>query len=173
VLSLTFCHWTCLLRENHNSLSQSKCRNSLLQQKLFFQTLDVCHISHTVDQEITFHGRWESGLNAGGVQKADFKNFAKNPQCFIKLSDPDPRDPGSLFCICNLRRLWWIRFICLSENIVLSFVRKNKLFWLETFKRSVFCYADIESNLCMWYFLNCAVWRSKFSYLFYETICVS
>jgi hypothetical protein len=28
------------------------------------------------------------------VQKGDFKNFAKNPQCFIKLNDPDPRDPG-------------------------------------------------------------------------------
>ena len=46
--------------------------------------------------EITFHGRWETGLNAGGVQKADFKNYAKNPQCFVKLSDPDPRDPGKL-----------------------------------------------------------------------------
>ena len=61
---------------------------------LIFQTLDICHISHTVDQEITFHGRWETGLNAGGVQKADFKNFAKNPQCFVKLSDSDPRDQG-------------------------------------------------------------------------------
>ena len=63
--------------------------------RMLFQTLDICHISHTVDQEITFHGRWETGLNAGGVQKADFKNYAKNPQCFVKLSDPDPRDPGT------------------------------------------------------------------------------
>ena len=59
----------------------------------YFQDLDICHISHDVDQDITFHGRWEDGLNAGGVQKADWKNFAKNPQCFIRLSDPDPIDP--------------------------------------------------------------------------------
>ncbi len=57
------------------------------------QTLDICHLSHDIDQVITFHGRWEVGLNAGGVQRADFKNFAKNPQCFIRLSDPDPADP--------------------------------------------------------------------------------
>ena len=59
----------------------------------YFQDLDICHISHDVDQDITFHGRWEDGLNAGGVQKADWKNFAKNPQCFIRLSDSDPIDP--------------------------------------------------------------------------------
>ncbi len=52
------------------------------------QTLDICHLSHDVDQVITFHGRWEEGLNAGGVQRADFRNFAKNPQCFIRLGDP-------------------------------------------------------------------------------------
>ena len=34
------------------------------------------------------------GLNAGGVQKSDWKNFAKNPQCFIRLSDNDPIDPA-------------------------------------------------------------------------------
>ena len=45
------------------------------------QTLDICHISSAdVDQDVTFHGRWEVGLNAGGVQKGDFKSFAKNPQ---------------------------------------------------------------------------------------------
>ena len=27
------------------------------------------------------------------MQKADWKNFAKNPQCFIRLSDSDPIDP--------------------------------------------------------------------------------
>jgi len=59
----------------------------------YFQDLDICHISHDIDQDITFHGRWEEGLNAGGVQKGDWKNFAKNPQCFIRLSDPDPIDP--------------------------------------------------------------------------------
>ena len=59
----------------------------------YFEDLDICHISHDIDQDITFHGRWEDGLNAGGVQKADWKNFAKNPQCFIRLSDPDPIDP--------------------------------------------------------------------------------
>ena len=31
-------------------------------------------------------------MNAGGVQRGDFKNFSKNPQCFIRLSDSDPRD---------------------------------------------------------------------------------
>lgn len=58
----------------------------------YFEDIDICHISHDVDQDITFHGRWENGLNAGGVQKADWKNFARNPQCFIRLSDPDPID---------------------------------------------------------------------------------
>jgi len=58
----------------------------------YFEDIDICHISHDVDQDITFHGRWEDGLNAGGVQKADWKNFARNPQCFIRLSDPDPID---------------------------------------------------------------------------------
>lgn len=58
----------------------------------YFSNLDMCHISHDVDQDITFHGRWEKGLNAGGVQKGDWKNFAKNPQCFIRLTDRDPMD---------------------------------------------------------------------------------
>ena len=39
----------------------------------YFQDLDICHISHDIDQDITFHGRWEVGLNAGGVQKSDWK----------------------------------------------------------------------------------------------------
>ena len=60
----------------------------------YFQTLDICHISSAdVDQDVTFHGRWEVGLNAGGVQKGDFKSFAKNPQCFVRLTDGDPHDP--------------------------------------------------------------------------------
>jgi len=58
----------------------------------YFQAIDICHISTDVDQDVTFHGRWEKGLNAGGVQRGDFKNFSKNPQCFIRLSDSDPRD---------------------------------------------------------------------------------
>ena len=62
----------------------------------YFLTLDICHLTHDVDQVITFHGRWEVGLNAGGVQKGDFKNFAKNPQCFIRLNDPDPSDSEGL-----------------------------------------------------------------------------
>ena len=60
---------------------------------MFFQTLDICHLNHEVDQDVTFHGRWEVGLNAGGVQKADFRNYSKNPQCFVRLNDPDPSDP--------------------------------------------------------------------------------
>ncbi len=60
--------------------------------------MDICHLSHDVDQVITFHGRWEVGLNAGGVQRADFKNFARNPQCFIRLGDPDPTDDGGNRC---------------------------------------------------------------------------
>ena len=52
---------------------------------------------------MAFHGRWEVGLNAGGVQKGDFRNFAKNPQCFIRLSDPDPTDPeGKCSAIMSL-----------------------------------------------------------------------
>jgi len=58
----------------------------------YFHAIDICHISTDVDQDVTFHGRWEKGLNAGGVQRGDFKNFARNPQCFIRLSEPDPRD---------------------------------------------------------------------------------
>jgi len=77
-------------------------KNTTIQTTKFMnlktlQTLDICHINHSVDQEITFHGRWENGLNAGGVQKGDFRNYAKNPQCFIKLTDPDPRDPSRFF----------------------------------------------------------------------------
>ena len=43
-----------------------------------------------MDKEVVFNGRWEVGLNAGGVQKGDFKNYAKNPQCFIELRSPNP-----------------------------------------------------------------------------------
>ena len=53
---------------------------------LLKQTLDICHISSAdVDQDVTFHGRWEVGLNAGGVQKGDFKSFAKNPQVALQI----------------------------------------------------------------------------------------
>ena len=53
---------------------------------LLKQTLDICHISSAdVDQDVTFHGRWEVGLNAGGVQKGDFKSFAKNPQVALQF----------------------------------------------------------------------------------------
>ena len=70
---------------------------------LLFQTLDICHLNHESDQVVAFHGRWEVGLNAGGVQKGDFRNFAKNPQCFIRLADPDPSDPeGKCSAIISL-----------------------------------------------------------------------
>ena len=49
-----------------------------------------------MDKEVVFNGRWEVGLNAGGVQKGDFKNYAKNPQCFIELRSPNPQDPERL-----------------------------------------------------------------------------
>ena len=55
----------------------------------YFDTIDFCHINHEVDKEVVFNGRWEVGLNAGGVQKGDFKNYAKNPQCFIELRSPN------------------------------------------------------------------------------------
>lgn len=45
---------------------------------------------------MVFNGRWEVGLNAGGVQKGDFKNYAKNPQCFIELKSRNLEDPESL-----------------------------------------------------------------------------
>lgn len=71
--------------------------------RFFLQTLDICHLNHESDQVVTFHGRWEVGLNAGGVQKGEFKNFAKNPQCFIRLADPDPNDPeGKCSAIISL-----------------------------------------------------------------------
>ena len=62
----------------------------------YFDTIDFCHINHEVDKEVVFNGRWEVGLNAGGVQKGDFKNYAKNPQCFIELRSPNPQDPERL-----------------------------------------------------------------------------
>ena len=80
-------------------------RGVRLRQKLniVFQTLDICHLNHESDQVVAFHGRWEVGLNAGGVQKGDFRNFAKNPQCFIRLADPDPSDPeGKCSAIISL-----------------------------------------------------------------------
>ena len=64
----------------------------------YFDTIDFCHINSEVDKEVVFNGRWEVGLNAGGVQKGDFKNFAKNPQCFIELRSPNSEDPERL---CN------------------------------------------------------------------------
>jgi len=63
----------------------------------YFDTIDFCHINHEVDKEVVFNGRWEVGLNAGGVQKGDFKNYAKNPQCFIELRSPNSEDPER-FC---------------------------------------------------------------------------
>lgn len=65
----------------------------------YFDHIDICHINHDVDDEVTFNGRWEIGLNAGGVQKGDFKNYAKNPQCFVEMRDPNPLDPERL---CNV-----------------------------------------------------------------------
>lgn len=62
----------------------------------YFDTIDFCHINHEVDKEVVFNGRWEAGLNAGGVQKGDFKNYAKNPQCFIELRSPNSSDPEQL-----------------------------------------------------------------------------
>jgi len=61
-----------------------------------FDTIDFCHINRETDREVVFNGRWEIGLNAGGVQKGDFKNYAKNPQCFIELRSPNAEDPENL-----------------------------------------------------------------------------
>ena len=55
----------------------------------YFDTIDFCHINTDVDREVVFNGRWEVGLNAGGVQKGDWTNYARNPQCFIKLRSPN------------------------------------------------------------------------------------
>ena len=55
----------------------------------YFDTIDFCHINTDVDREVVFNGRWEVGLNAGGVQKGDWANYARNPQCFIKLRSPN------------------------------------------------------------------------------------
>lgn len=62
-----------------------------------FDNIDFCHINKETDKEAVFNGRWEVGSNAGGVQKGDFKNYAKNPQCFIELKSPNPEDPDK-FC---------------------------------------------------------------------------
>ena len=62
----------------------------------YFDTIDFCHINKEADREVVFNGRWEVGLNAGGVQKGDFKNYAKNPQCFIELKSANKDDPEAL-----------------------------------------------------------------------------
>jgi len=62
----------------------------------YFDTIDFCHINTDVDREVVFNGRWEVGLNAGGVQKGDWTNYARNPQCFIKLRSPNREDPEGL-----------------------------------------------------------------------------
>lgn len=62
----------------------------------YFDTIDFCHVNKSEDREVVFNGRWEVGLNAGGVQKGDFKNYAKNPQCFIELKSPNLEDPENL-----------------------------------------------------------------------------
>ena len=59
-------------------------------------TIDFCHINTDVDKEVVFNGRWEVELNAGGVQKGDWTNYARNPQCFIELRSPNREDPESL-----------------------------------------------------------------------------
>lgn len=63
------------------------------ENRVFFST-DL--LPKELDREVVFNGRWEVGLNAGGVQKGDFKNYAKNPQCFIELKSPNREDPESL-----------------------------------------------------------------------------
>jgi calpain len=62
----------------------------------YFDTIDFCHINTDVDREVVFNGRWEVALNAGGVQKGDWTNYARNPQCFIKLRSPNREDPEGL-----------------------------------------------------------------------------
>ena len=62
----------------------------------YFDTIDFCHINTDVDKEVVFNGRWEIELNAGGVQKGDWTNYARNPQCFIELRSPNREDPESL-----------------------------------------------------------------------------
>ena len=62
----------------------------------YFDSIDFCHINTDIDRDVVFNGRWEVDLNAGGVQKGDFKNYAKNPQCFIELRSPNPQDPEKL-----------------------------------------------------------------------------
>jgi calpain len=69
----------------------------------YFDTIDFCHINKDEDKEVVFNGRWEVGLNAGGVQKGDFKNYAKNPQCFIELRSPNRADPENL-CSAVIRK---------------------------------------------------------------------
>ena len=61
-----------------------------------FDTIDFCHNNKNSDREIVFNGKWEKDLNAGGVQKGDWKNYAKNPQCFIELKSPNPEDPDKV-----------------------------------------------------------------------------
>jgi calpain len=70
----------------------------------YFDTIDFCHINKDEDKEVVFNGRWEVGLNAGGVQKGDFKNYAKNPQCFIELRSPNRADPENL-CSAVIRKI--------------------------------------------------------------------
>jgi len=62
----------------------------------YFDTIDFCHINTDLDREVVFNGRWEVALNAGGVQKGDWANYARNPQCFIQLRSPNRADPEGL-----------------------------------------------------------------------------
>ncbi len=83
----------------------------------YFDTIDFCHINKDDDKEVVFNGRWEVGLNAGGVQKGDFKNYAKNPQCFIELRSPNRDDPENL-CSAVIRQGAYFRFLVLKVIFV-------------------------------------------------------
>ncbi len=62
----------------------------------YFGDLEMCHL--TADdsgkrfQASEFRGCWQLGVSDGGCGNDGFHSYAKNPQFFIDLTDPDPYD---------------------------------------------------------------------------------
>jgi len=68
---------------------------------LYFGELEICHLtpdsyedndSRKKFEVFHFYGEWNFGSTAGGCGNDGNRAFAKNPQFFINLNDPDPYD---------------------------------------------------------------------------------
>ena len=104
----------------------------------YFDTIDFCHINKDEDKEVVFNGRWEVGLNAGGVQKGDFKNYAKNPQCFIELRSPNSADPENLCSAVIRENIGFFQKIMLLKQLTpLRFSLPSRFFALYSMVRVI------------------------------------